>query len=173
MSERKAPGDVAVEMAGLAVETAVEVHEVRLDYSVESLGAVDAIVRACGAAGMRLETHPGTAWMFGCYVGEVIRRQGGGRWVAAEDVPGGLMGESGLIYLQSGAREEERFCNPIEKVAKGLADPEGGHDLRAFGAMSLASAETLAAMMAAQEEEEEERGRPKRRGWWARLFGGG
>jgi hypothetical protein len=79
-----------------AVEHALELHDINLDYSRESIKEVDNIL----ALLHRLYSDDGTpewrpsdadlkmaAMMFGGYIGEVLRREVGGTWQIVEGSP--------------------------------------------------------------------------------------
>jgi len=55
-----------------------------LDFSLESLEQVDEVLGSLGDCGDELSAR--AAYMFGCYVGEVLVRQAGAAWMAQEDM---------------------------------------------------------------------------------------
>jgi len=57
---------------------------VRLDYSPESLAAVDAAVDQIKATGVSETDASGMLYAVGCYVGEVFVRNAGGEWCATK-----------------------------------------------------------------------------------------
>lgn len=73
--------DYASRHAQIAVDAARDVEGVELDYSPESLIKVDRIVAGFHDAGVRSSQVGATVFSFGCYVGEVLVRHQGGRWV--------------------------------------------------------------------------------------------
>jgi hypothetical protein len=77
----------ALDHAQLAVEAAFEDSEVLLDYSPGSLEDVDAQIESLREEGLTSEDVPEVLFVMGCYVGEVIRRSCGGRWVATARSP--------------------------------------------------------------------------------------
>jgi hypothetical protein len=82
-----ASAENALDHAQLAVEAAWEDGEVDLDYSPGSLEQVDAQIE-----GMREDGHTGedvaeALFVLGCYVGEVMARALGGRWIPTSRSP--------------------------------------------------------------------------------------
>jgi hypothetical protein len=77
----------ALDHAQLAVEAAWEESELVLDYSPGSLEDVDAQIESLREEGLTSEDVPEALFVIGCYVGEVIRRSCGGRWVATSRSP--------------------------------------------------------------------------------------
>jgi hypothetical protein len=76
----------AGEHAALAVKAARE-FEVALDYSPLSLERVDDQVESLREEGLTGEDTAETLFVFGCYLGEVMVRHLGGRWVATAQSP--------------------------------------------------------------------------------------
>jgi hypothetical protein len=72
----------AREHAALAVETAREEFEVELDYSPASVAQVDDQVESFREEGLTGEEAAETLFVLGCYLGEVMVRHLGARWVA-------------------------------------------------------------------------------------------
>lgn len=72
----------AAEHAELAVRLAREEYETRLDYSPGSLEDVDGLVDGLREEGLSAEEAAETLFVLGCYLGEVLVRSLGGRWVA-------------------------------------------------------------------------------------------
>ncbi|QKW19345.1 hypothetical protein HUT16_09925 [Kitasatospora sp. NA04385] len=97
------------------VVSAAQVSGAELDYSVRSLAVVDGIIEDFRANGIVSAQLGETLFGFGCYVGEVMVRQGGAAWrpVAGEDVA--AFGFPLVVALPSG-----QVCNPIGKVFRRL-----------------------------------------------------
>ena len=76
-----ATADNALDHAQLAVEVAWEEFGVDLDYSPGSLEAVDAQVESLREEGLTGEGAAEALFVLGCYVGEVMSRALGGRWM--------------------------------------------------------------------------------------------
>jgi hypothetical protein len=77
------PEDVIGEARSIA-EKAGEKFD--LDFSLESLRRVDALLGELGDCGDPGDDFAGkAAYMMGCYVGEVLVRQAGAEWVFEED----------------------------------------------------------------------------------------
>jgi hypothetical protein len=77
----------ALDHAQLAVEAAWEESERTLDYSPGSLEAVDEQIELLREEGQTSEDVAEALFVIGCYIGEVIRRSLGGRWVATSRSP--------------------------------------------------------------------------------------
>lgn len=67
------------------VDAARGISGVELDYTLESLARVDEILEGIHAEGVPEHAVAETLFGFGCYAGEVLVRQGAGRW----ESPGG------------------------------------------------------------------------------------
>ncbi|MFJ4678538.1 hypothetical protein [Kitasatospora sp. NPDC088783] len=95
------------------VASAAQVSGVQLDYSVGSLALVDEIIEDFRGSGIGSGQVGETLFAFGCYVGEVMVRQGGAAWreVGGEEAP--VFGFPLVVQLPSG-----QVCNPIGKVFK-------------------------------------------------------
>jgi len=72
----------AIDHAQLAVGAAWEEFETKLDYSPGTLEGVDAQVESLREEGLTSEDAAELLFVLGCYVGEVMARALGGRWVA-------------------------------------------------------------------------------------------
>jgi hypothetical protein len=88
-AQRNAPGDNAVaegtpqeakQMAARFVDLIQRKFEVTLNYSPETLAAVDLIVDKIKATGVSESDGSGMIYSVGCYVGEVFVRHAGGEW---------------------------------------------------------------------------------------------
>mgnify|MGYP001478426144 CR=1 FL=1 len=98
-------------LADVAVRDAADDEGVTLDYSVESLHAVDRILIGYHERGVVLGSILETVFCYGCYVGEVIRGQGEWAWVRSPRPE--LMGM--LPVLQS---PDGELLAPIAKAFK-------------------------------------------------------
>lgn len=74
--------ETALDHAQLAVEAAWEEFETHLDYSPGSLENVDAQIESFREEGLTSEDAAEALFVLGCYLGEVMARSLGGRWVA-------------------------------------------------------------------------------------------
>ena len=93
-----------------------------LNYSVESLATVDALLARMRAENVPLDDKVGeTLWCIGCYVGEVFVRNANAEWKDA--APPEVARTTNTVWLACG----EAWVNPIGKVALGE-----GEDLRSF-----------------------------------------
>ena len=70
----------AVQLAELAVAAAKNVDKIELDYSPQSLTAVDRILESFHREGLKESQVGETVFSFGCYVGEVLVRHNRGVW---------------------------------------------------------------------------------------------
>ncbi len=134
----------APRFAAIAVDAALGVGNVVLDYAPSSLARLEAFLDAHGA-----ERKEAVVLPFGCYVGEVLVRAGRGQWRATEETPlRGLEGVPLVLDLGNGD-----YCNPLGRVRKYCASPDAGSLVRFFDVFSPPPA-------------------PPRRPWWRRLLGG-
>jgi hypothetical protein len=83
---------------------AKEIQKVTLDYSVASLHEIDAILGSMHSNGIKVEQVADTVFSFGAYVGEVLCRHAGGRWVLDPR----LDSEIPVVRLDKGA-----LCHPV------------------------------------------------------------
>src|SRR5690242_15429273 len=118
--------DAAPKHAESCVSAVKNVDNIDLDYSVESLRVLDRLIEQFRADGTTSEQIGETLYAFGCYVGEVVVRNAGGRWVDSSHMP--LAGPGGFPLVQHG---EQSVCNPIGKVFKRLEEGSE-HDLPYF-----------------------------------------
>lgn len=110
--------DNAPRLAAMAVEAAMEVDGIALDYSPDSLPKVEKILRRLHGEGV-----DEALLAFGCYVGEVFVRAGAGRWRATAETPMRELAEVPLL-VQLGRGD---YCNPLGRVRKCYdGDPAGG-----------------------------------------------
>jgi hypothetical protein len=79
--------DNAPDHAQLAVRAAWEEFETRLDYLPGSLESVDAQIESLREEGLTSEDAAETLFVLGCYLGEVMARALGGRWIATARSP--------------------------------------------------------------------------------------
>ena len=108
--------DAAPKHAALVVDSALEISNVRLDYSVSSLAAVDLILEEWHREKVPCEQVAATLFAFGCYVGEVFVRNAGARWVTAAGTA--MQDFAGFfIVLDLGTKG---LVNPVGKVFKRL-----------------------------------------------------
>lgn len=149
--------EFAAQHAELMVRTAKDVSGVALDFSPESLAAVDQIIEQFRQDGVTAEQIGETLFGFGCYVGEVFVRRNNAKWRASEDTPMHSLGGS-LIVVDLGAG---KFCDPIGKVFKRLAN--GDVDSLPYFYRVFAQGDGAPKPPA---------DRPHRSGFWRRLFGG-
>lgn len=116
--------EYAAALADRAVRAARSVSEVELDYHPDSLGDVDAILDGFGGSGSDAVAE--TIFAFGCYVGEIMVRHAGFRWVHTPAELAGTLGPLTVYRESSGA-----YVNPIGKAFKRV-DNGPVEDLRYF-----------------------------------------
>jgi hypothetical protein len=110
--------EFAAQHAELMVQAAKDVSGVDLDFSPESIATVDEIVEQLRQDGVTEEQVGETLFGFGCYLGEVLVRRNGAVWRASDDTP--MRDAAGFqMVVDLGS---DRFCNPIGKVFKRLAN---------------------------------------------------
>jgi hypothetical protein len=129
------PGNAAA-YAGEAVAAAMEVDRVALDYTVESLAAVDRTLGEFRLAGVPFEVTSGATFALGCYLGEVVIRAAGGRWAPAK--PGHSAGVPPVplvVELPDG-----RIADPIGEAFRRVASPADGALAEFAGMAALAAA---------------------------------
>ncbi len=119
--------EAAPDHAQLCISAVQNIDGITLDYSVESLAKLDAIIEGLRQDGVSAQEVAETLFSFGCYVGEVFVRNAKGRWRLASETP--MARASGFpLVIQLGA---DTYCNPIGKVFKRLEEgPE--HELTHF-----------------------------------------
>ncbi|MEV7212659.1 hypothetical protein AB0O31_06170 [Kitasatospora cineracea] len=93
------------------VVSAAQVSGVELDYSVGSLAVVDGIIEEFRGSGIASEQVGETLFGFGCYVGEVMVRQGGAAWRGVGEEETVAFGFPLVVDMPSG-----QVGNPIGKV---------------------------------------------------------
>jgi hypothetical protein len=108
----------AADLAETCVAAANQISGLVLDYSPGSLDLVDRQMDTFAADGHDSSVLASTLFAFGCYVGEVLVRNLGGRWVSVEKpVMKDRAGFPMVVMMDSGD-----WWNPIGKVFKRLDD---------------------------------------------------
>jgi hypothetical protein len=134
MSLVPSPGNAA-EIAALVVPFVEQNYGVQLDYSGESLRALDGIVDDL-RRDQRFEALQTLLFSMGCYVGEVLVRQAGGRWRSTQDLGMGTVGSSPIaVEMPDG-----RGCNPVGRVYRRFQKGREDSLLAFFAAMTGGSA---------------------------------
>ncbi len=122
--------EAAPKHAALCVCAALLLHDLELDYSVESLLPLDALLGRLRHEGVPAEQVAEVLFAIGCYVGEVFVRHAGAGWCRTEGTSmEGVTGFPLLIRLGP-----ERYCNPVGKVFKRIVEGEE-HGLPSFYAL--------------------------------------
>ena len=111
---------------------AQRVSGVSLDYSVESLAAVDALIEGFRAQGVTEERFAETLFGFGCYVGEVMVRHAGGSWTSST----GTALEAYASYPLLVSLPPENLSNPIGKVFKAFRNGQADSVVTFYDAMT-------------------------------------
>jgi hypothetical protein len=118
--------------ANQAVETAKNIDGTVLDYSPNSLKDIDEIVLGLRQAGTNPEDMPGTLFILGSYVGEVIVRNiEGSQWTQPPEEAQALSQTTMGVSTKDGV-----FWNPIGKVHKLLAHGEDDSVVHFFNVIS-------------------------------------
>jgi len=125
----------ARDLAEVAVGAAMRVSGMELDYSPESLSAVDDQLEKFANEGVTSDDVAETLFYFGCYVGEVMVRHLGGYWQAtSESRMAQLTPWPMVIVLPNGDH-----WNPIGKVFKRIDEDEGESAAYMYEVASLGS----------------------------------
>ena len=109
-------------------DSVLEIEDLDLDYSVESLAFIDTLLQGFHDEGLTVADFAETVFDAGCYVGEVMCRQAGGRWIDRDSLGptvAPMFAFPMLVELQGGSH-----ANPIGKAYKRFADPT--HDSVAY-----------------------------------------
>jgi hypothetical protein len=104
----------ARDLADVCVAAATNVSGISLDYTPASLALVEKQLDKFAADGCSEDAIASTLFCFGCYLGEVLIRKLGGRWVRTED---SSMKELAAWPLVT-AMDNGECWNPIGKVFK-------------------------------------------------------
>jgi hypothetical protein len=108
-----------------AVETVHEVDGALLDYSPESLKDIDRIVLGFRSRNLTFSDVGETLFLFDCYVGEVLVKPLGAKWVMPDEKLAKLGFKMIGVQTPQGA-----FLNPIGEVIKLLEN--GSEDSVAY-----------------------------------------
>ena len=119
--------EAAPQHAALCVSAALVLHDVPLDYSIESLRRLDGLIELLREQGLAACQLSEVLFAFGCYVGEVFVRHAGGRWCMTE----GALQEGGQGPALAVQLTPTLYCNPVGKVFKRL-ELGAEHDLPGF-----------------------------------------
>lgn len=116
--------EFAAQHAQIAVDAAINVTGIALDYSPKSLKDVDAIIGGFHLEGLTANQIGETVFTFGCYAGEVFVRHNSGVWKMPSeiDLPAALSDDNNMMLL---ALPNDVVCNPIGKAFKLLEQGEG------------------------------------------------
>ncbi len=96
-------------------------QEFGLDYSLESLRRVDEMLASLDDSGDNLAGK--AAFMMGCYVGEVIVREAGARWIVDEEKKN-VFGSA--LVLECGTPDDAIQASPIARCFKRLKNDSDG-----------------------------------------------
>lgn len=103
-------------LAGIAAKCIAK--EFRLDFSNESLEAVDCILDCV----KDWRSSKMLVMSLGCYVGEILIRETGGRWCAAADYEGPLWTTWVEVPADSGTVKADPFVRCRKRLKNGKAD---------------------------------------------------
>jgi len=111
------------ELAQQCVENCQEFFHVSLDYSEESVRELERIISRYFHAGTYTPKNfpTRTAWLFGCYLGEVMVRHLGVRWGKPHEDPA----RSGAPFIVIEQGDRLTPVPLIPKLLKRFQDPEG------------------------------------------------
>jgi hypothetical protein len=111
----------AKDLADVCVEAAGRISGISLDYSVTSLNLVEEQLDSFAGQGLDADQIASTLFCFGCYVGEVLVRNLGGRWLRTDaSKMNGLTPWPMVVQMGSGD-----CWNPIGKVFKRFEEGRG------------------------------------------------
>jgi hypothetical protein len=125
------PANAALFAADI-VDVAQRVSGMSLDYSVESLAAVDALIEGFRSQGVTEERFAETLFGFGCYVGEVMVRHAGGSWTSST----GTALEAYASFPLLVSLPPENLSNPIGKVFKAFRNGQADSVVTFYDAMT-------------------------------------
>jgi hypothetical protein len=109
----------AARFAALAVEAALRVGNVDLDYAPATLPRLGEFLAVHGR-----DHRDAAVLTFGCYLGEMFVRAGLGRWCATDETP--MKGVTDVpLLIELGGASSGDLCNPLGRVRRFL---EGGPD---------------------------------------------
>ena len=115
--------ELAPENAGLFAEdivgVAAAVDQVVLDYSPASVALADEILESLRAAGHGMHDVGGTVLSIGFYVGEVLVRTTGARWVSSAAVENHDFAGFPVILERPGTA---RLASPVVRALQRFAD---------------------------------------------------
>jgi hypothetical protein len=97
----------AREIASMILPFVDQNYGVRLDYTVESLGAVDRVIDDLRKDQAFEDLQP-LLFSIGCYVGEVLVRHASARWCSTESLGMAVATSPIVLSLPDGRR-----CNPV------------------------------------------------------------
>ena len=144
----------APRFAADVVASAAKINDVTLDYGVESLAAVDAIMDALRADGVGIKQIAETLFGFGCYVGEVLVRNSSAVW--REPNKQELEWFGWPMVVGAG---EQNVSNPIGKVFKRFENGDEDN-LRYFYGVFARAGERAAERLTAEDGELVEQAEP-------------
>ena len=113
--------EFAPQLADLAVAAAKDISHIELDFSAESLHALEDIIERFCADGLSVDDIGSSLFCFGCYLGEVLTRNLGGIWVATSASPMASYAQWPMVIKM----DKGDWWNPIGKLFKRFTDGEG------------------------------------------------
>jgi hypothetical protein len=105
--------ETAAQIAAMIVPFAQQNYGAALDYSPESLRAIDGILDDLRRDQQFDQIQP-LLFAFGCYLGEVLVRHAQGTWKTTADLGMSTIASSPIVI----GLPDGRGCNPVGKVYK-------------------------------------------------------
>jgi len=112
--------EYASDHAELTVNAVRDLDGLHLDYSPDTIQHIDRIIDGFVQDGVVEDEISAVLFSFGCYVGEVLVRTCGARWLRTEDTPMSSIAGFPMV-LQIGPDD---YCNPIAKAFKRFRNGE-------------------------------------------------
>jgi hypothetical protein len=106
--------------AASIVDSSARITGVALDVTPGSLEAVERILDGLAADGETFRTVAETAFAFGCYLGEVVRRASGGEWVAVETLPAGTTDFPLALRLAESSTIADPIGQAVQRLEQGV-----------------------------------------------------
>jgi hypothetical protein len=126
--------EYAKQLAEICIDAANRVSGLKLDYSVESLRLVEKQLESFREQGLSVDQIASTLFCFGCYVGELLTKHLGGRWVYTDVTKMKDMTPFPIVVEVSNGD----CCNPIGSVFRRFEEGVG-EDLSYFYRVAASS----------------------------------
>lgn len=109
----------ALDHAQLAVEAVWEECEVTLDFTPESLDSVDSQIEGFREEGVTGEDAAEALFVLGCYLGQVMVRALGGKWVATARSPLAAISPWPMVVLLPGGSAWDAIGKAFKRLELG------------------------------------------------------